>query len=223
MDERSPGGAVMYSFRRCPYAIRARMALAASGEDVELREVLLRSKPAPMLDAGVRGTVPLLVFATGEVLEESLDVMDWCLRRNDPRHWLRHRDDPERQALVDSNDGRFKAALDRYKYPQRYDLPDGSASGEEAAAALADLERTLVDRFVGGAEPDFFDAALFPFVRQFAAVDEARFEAWPLPKVQGWRTRMLQHPAFTRVMKKLPVWATETVGPRFVDTLVSDT
>lgn len=176
-----------------------------------------------MLEAGSHGTVPLLVFTDGTVLEESLDVMDWSLRGSDPKGWLRAREEPTRRALIETNDCRFKAALDRYKYPERYGLPNGKAAGDEAAAALAGLEAALTQPFLGGDDVDFFDAALFPFVRQFAAVDEARFDAWRLPNLAGWRRRMLEHPAFTQVMKKLPVWTPGEAGPRFRDTLARST
>jgi len=213
--------AILYSFRRCPYAMRARMALAVSGADPEQREVVLARKPVPMLEAGTAGTVPLLVLDEGTVLEESLDIMDWSLSVSDPCDWLRARQDPSLCALVELNDDRFKAAVDRYKYPQRRGLQRDDQAASEGATCLQALEQRLTQRYIGGSSPDFFDAALFPFVRQFAAVDEAWFNGLPLPNVQAWRAQMLVHPAFTTVMRKVPEWAVGAPPTRFRACLVS--
>ena len=126
---------ILYSFRRCPYAMRARMAVAVSGVHVELREVVLRDKPPEMLEASPKGTVPVLVLPDGGVLEQSLDIMRWALAHSDPKDWLTHDD----QNLVLATDGPFKEALDRYKYPHRYDLTDGSAHRDAALMHLGDV------------------------------------------------------------------------------------
>ncbi|WP_353618888.1 glutathione S-transferase N-terminal domain-containing protein [Paenacidovorax monticola] len=136
---------VLYSFRRCPYAMRARLAIAASGQQCELREVVLRDKPAALLQASPKGTVPVLVLPDGAVLEQSLDIMHWALARNDPQHWLDA--DPAQaramQALVAECDGAFKQALDRTKYPQRYPSEDPTPHRQRAEDWLVGLEQRL--------------------------------------------------------------------------------
>jgi glutathione S-transferase len=203
---------ILYSFRRCPYAMRARMAIAVSGVQVELREVVLRDKPPQMMEASPKGTVPVLVLPDGEVLEESLDIMHWALDRNDPEHWLAHADDE----LIATNDGPFKRALDRYKYPHRYDLPDGLAHREEGLSHLTSLNSTLSTApFLGGEQSGFTDIALFPFVRQFAATDQAWFDALPLPAVQNWLFWLAGSALFADVMARYPRWNAGVEAIRF--------
>nr|WP_315459202.1 glutathione S-transferase [uncultured Sphingorhabdus sp.] len=194
---------ILYSFRRCPYAMRARMAVAVSGVEVELREVVLRDKPAEMLESSPKGTVPVLVLNDGTVIDESLDVMHWALARHDPLSWLAHVD-AERIA---ANDGPFKHALDRYKYPHRYDLADGLEHRALGLAHLTDLENALSSApFLLGEQPGFTDIALFPFVRQFAATDTAWFDALPLPKVQAWLESLTGSALFAQIMGRYPQW-----------------
>jgi len=194
---------ILYSFRRCPYAMRARMAVAVSGTPVELREVVLRDKPAEMLEASPKGTVPVLVLPDGRVLEESLDIMRWALSQCDPEDWLRHHD----QNLVLASDGPFKQALDRYKYPHRYDLPNGTAHRDAALVHLGDLNDRLAGApYLGGAQPAFTDIALFPFVRQFAATDAEWFAALPLPALQGWLSALVGSDLFVSIMTRYPQW-----------------
>jgi len=217
---RPRASAVLYSFRRCPYAIRARMALAVAGQNPEIREIDLRNKPAPMLAASARGTVPVLVFEDGRALEESLDIMDWALRQHDPEAWLSTREDPELQQLLRDNDGPFKRALDRYKYPERYE--GASRTGARAAAGehLVRIEQRLQRAvFLGGTRLGFYDAALFPFVRQFAGVEPEWFASAPFPHVRAWRDQMLMAPAFARVMGKLRPWKPGDEALGFLDTL----
>ncbi len=194
---------VLYSFRRCPYAMRARMAVAGSGVRVELREVVLRDKPAEMLEASPKGTVPVLVLSDGRVLEESLDIMRWALSQGDPEGWLGHED----QNLISASDGPFKQALDRYKYPHRYDLTDGAVHRDAALGHLATLNALLTDApYLGGATPAFTDIALFPFVRQFAATDAAWFAALPLPALQSWLSALVGSELFAAIMTRYPQW-----------------
>ena len=194
---------VLYSFRRCPYAMRARMALVVSGTACELREVKLSDKPEAMLDASPKGTVPVLVLEGGEVVDESLAVMRRALSRNDPEGWL-ERDDA---ALVEHNDGAFKHALDRYKYPNRYDDCDPIPHRERGEAFL----RTLDERLAGkgqlcGKRRGFADVAIFPFVRQFANHDRAWFDALPLPHVQEWLAGHLESDLFKTAMQRQMPW-----------------
>jgi glutathione S-transferase len=193
---------ILYSFRRCPYAMRARMALLVSGVPVETREVKLSAKPAEMIAASPKGTVPVLVIADGIVIDESLDIMRWALRRHDPEHWLAGDD----RGLIEANDGPFKHHLDRYKYPHRH----GSDAGEHRAAGLAMLglleERLRAQPWLCGPARTLTDAALMPFVRQFAETDRVWFDAQPLPGVQRWLAEQLASPLFERAMVRLEPW-----------------
>ena len=140
---------VLYSFRRCPYAMRARMAVAVSGAEVELREVVLRDKPPEMLEASPKGTVPVLLLPDGNVLEESLDIMRWALGRNDPENWLAHVD----ADLIAANDGPFKQALDRYKYPHRYDSARWVGASRCGAGAFIRVGQAANHRTVSWRNP----------------------------------------------------------------------
>lgn len=185
--------------------MRARMAIAVSGLQVELREVVLRDKPAEMLEVSPKGTVPVLVLSDGRLCEESLDIMRWALAQNDPEHWLTHIDDD----LIAVNDGPFKQALDRYKYPHRYELEDGVDFRNSALPHLDDMNSQLSRTpFISGQTRGFTDIALFPFVRQFAATDQAWFDAQPLHALQNWILGLLQSDLFTRIMVRYPQWKT---------------
>lgn len=193
---------ILYSFRRCPYAIRARLALAVSGIAVEHREVRLRDKPAEMLAVSPKGTVPVLVLRDGGVIDESMDIMRWALVRNDPEAWLAG-DDPE---LIAANDGAFKHHLDRYKYPERF-AADGVDHRAAGLAILGDLEARLVERaYLGGERFGLADAAILPFVRQFAAVDRDWFAAQELPRVRAWLAPFVGSALFEGVMVVREVW-----------------
>lgn len=193
---------ILYSFRRCPYAMRTRMALAVSGTRCELREVALRAKPAAMLEASPKGTVPVLVLPDGGVLDESLDIMRWALARSDPEGWL-ERDDP---ALVAANDGPFKHDLDRYKYPEKHGA-DPLVHRQRALAFLRELEARLSrsDQLAGSIR-GLADAAIVPFVRQFAAVDRSWFGREQLPRVQAWLDAHLRSSLLAATMAKATPW-----------------
>lgn len=193
---------ILYSFRRCPYAMRARLALAMSGTRCELREVSLKAKPPAMLAASPKGTVPVLVLPGGTVLDESLDIMRWTLARRGPDNWLA-RDGAE---LIAANDGAFKHDLDRYKYPERH-AADPLVYREMGLAFLRALDARLTDGQLCGAAPGLADAAIFPFVRQFAAVDRAWFEAQPLPRLHVWLGGHLASDIFATIMKRLNFWS----------------
>jgi len=197
---------VLYSFRRCPYAMRARLALDVSGTAVEHREILLRDKPQAMLDASPKGTVPVLVLPDGAVLEESLDVMRWALVRHDPEHWLAP-PDADMAALVEGCDGPFKHHLDRYKYAARYEDADARTHRDAALDYLKSLDARLRSSpQLFGAEMSMADAAIFPFVRQFANTDRDWFDALDLPGLQPWLEAHLASARFARIMKKYPLW-----------------
>jgi glutathione S-transferase len=200
---------ILYSFRRCPYAIRARIAVRKSGVVVELREVVLRDKPESMLRASPKGTVPVLVLpGGGPVLDESLDVMRWALTLRDPDGWLADADAPAQQQWVATNDGPFKQALDRYKYPERHPARSQVESRDECVAALVrPMDACLAVRpFLAGERPGLADVALMPFVRQFAAVDAGWFAASGWEATRVWLDRWSSHPDFLGVMDKHPPW-----------------
>lgn len=200
---------VLYSFRRCPYAMRARLALQVSGLQCVLREVALKNKPAAMLAASPKGTVPVLVLPDGKVLEQSLDIMRFALHGHDPQAWLPQEEgDWARQcALVERNDTHFKAALDRYKYPQRFGLSDNSAYRLEGEQYLLELNDWLTSKpALAGAQFGFADAAIAPFVRQWAHTDAARFAEAPWPSLQAWLNAFEQSAVFAAVMQKYPDW-----------------
>jgi glutathione S-transferase len=208
---------VLYSFRRCPYAIRARLALWQAGIAVELREVVLRDKPAELLAISPKGTVPVLQLPDGRVIDESLDIMRWALERHDPDAWLGVAEADEQAALIERNDVDFKPLLDRYKYVDRH--PERTrAQWRDAAVAtfLAPLEAQLGGRrCLFGAAPSLADAAIFPFVRQFAGVDGGWFDQAPLPSLRAWLTRWCDGALFSAVMCRQPVWkAPESPGSK---------
>lgn len=200
---------VLYSFRRCPYAMRARLALAASGMVCELREVVLAHKPAALLLASPKGTVPVLVLPNGVVLEQSLDIMLYALRQNDPWQWLPSSEQAlsATLALIEQCDSRFKAHLDRYKYPNRYALPDGLADRAEGAIFLHRLNDVLATQcFLHGPHFGLADAAIAPFVRQFAHTDTAWFASQPWTALAAWLTAFETSKAYVQVMDKVPTW-----------------
>ncbi len=204
---------VLYSFRRCPYAMRARLALAVSGVDYELREVSLKSKPAEILTASPKGTVPVLVLPSGQVIDESLDIMRWALAQNDPYSWLTQGTLADMLASIADNDGKFKHALDRYKYPNRYPLESGGDAKAfaltqrvEAASWLQTLEPCLSQGWLFSPQPSLADMATLPFVRQFAHTDAAWFAAQPWPQLQAWLARFEASGLFESVMAKHELW-----------------
>jgi glutathione S-transferase len=213
-----PPLAILYSFRRCPYAMRARLAWLASGQTCELREVVLRNKPQALRDASAKATVPVLVLPDGTVIDESLAIMRWALERHDPLGWLRptQGDLAEMLALVHANDSVFKPQLDRYKYPQRFGLADGGAAHAAAVPWLQSLEQRLhAMPFLCGRHASLADMALAPFVRQFAGVDPTDFEAQPWPALQQWLRDWQASALFLEAMQKFDPWHEGTAGPRF--------
>jgi hypothetical protein len=189
--------------------MRARLALQAAGQAVEYREIVLKNKPSEMLRVSPKGTVPVLVLADGAVLEQSLDIMRWALERSDPLGWLSG-DETKRQntrALIAENDGEFKHHLDRYKYPHRYGLADGVAHRDLARGFLSRLQDQLaLDGFLSGPRFGLADAAIAPFVRQFAHTDAAWFAQQDWPALAQWLADFEASAAFAQIMQKHPVW-----------------
>ena len=201
---------VLYSFRRCPYAMRARMALKVSGVVVHLREVVLRDKPQALLECSAKGTVPVLMLADGTVIDESREIMQWALRFSDPEKWLPEDNNEQcslSKHLLDSNDFGFKNNLDRYKYPNRYpeQLPEYyRTQGEQFLAILESRLNTY--QFLIGDKVSMADIGIFPFIRQFANVDSDWFDQSPYPQLQAWLNRFIHSEIFNAVMEKYPPW-----------------
>jgi len=192
---------LLYSFRRCPYAMRARLALRYSGVCVRIIEVSLKAKPAEMLALSPKGTVPVL-SVNGEVIDESLAIMQWALAQHDPDNW-RLQGDPSVLALIDENDQGFKYHLDRYKYAERYPEYPMEHYRAEGEVFLQKLEGLLEDRaYLLAHHPSLADMAMAPFVRQFAHVDRDWFARAPYPRLQRWLEAFLQSPLFIGVMAK---------------------
>jgi len=194
---------ILYSFRRCPYAIRARLAVAASGQQVELREIFLRDKAPAFLATSPSATVPCLQDAEA-VIDESLDVMKWALAKSDPEDWL---DMPAAgHDLIAEADGPFKQALDRTKYASRYPDADPEDQRAQAHAFLHKLNNQLTTPFLFGETATLADMAILPFVRQFAFIDKARFDAQDWPNLSRWLEAFLVSDRFQSIMTKYPKW-----------------
>ena len=202
--------AILWSFRRCPYAMRARLAIKASGFSVGLREIVLRDKPAPFLAASAKGTVPVLVLPEGRVIDESLDVMFHVLGANDPQGWLDiyHTDTSFVEAELDALDHQFKHHLDRYKYATRYDDVDETEHRTKGAAFLAKWNDKLQNQAaLSGDKMGLLDFATLPFIRQFRIADPTWFDAQDWPHLQAHLHRFLESSLFLSVMEKYKPWA----------------
>ena len=200
---------ILYSFRRCPYAMRARMALVASGTPCRLREIVLRDKPDEMLAASPKGTVPVVVLPDDAVVDESLDVMQWSLGLNDPDDWLIPPTETvdDMMALIRQCDDQFKHNLDRYKYDTRYPGEKSTDHRQEGLLFLELLNGHLKGQpFLFGERACLADVAIFPFIRQFANTDRAWFDSLPLPELQDWLALWLDSEVFSKVMTKFPLW-----------------
>jgi len=198
----------LYSFRRCPYAMRARLGIVLAGIQVELREIVLRHKPAHMLAISPKGTVPVLQLAGNgkHVLEESRDILQWALEQQDPQGLL-NTDLARAQALIDKNDNEFKHWLDRYKYFDRYPELTQSEYRQRGEVFLQELEHLLAQQpYLLGPRISIADLGIMPFVRQFAHVDRDVFYNLPYPHLQQWLKHWLEHPAFVQTMVKYKPW-----------------
>ncbi len=201
---------ILYSFRRCPYAIRARLALRFAGQPFELREVLLKDKPQAMLELSPKGTVPVMQLADC-VIDESLDVMRWALADHEKSSELDH---PLARQIVRQNDFDFKPILDKYKYFDRYPEFSQQYYFEQAQVFLHDLEENMHSDehqqfFLGSPELSPLDLAIAPFIRQFAMVDRVRFDQLPFPKLISWLDQILASELFLSVMHKASLWSPE--------------
>ena len=198
--------AILYSYRRCPYAMRARMALKYASIEVEIREISLRDKPASMLQISPKGTVPVLQLGD-LVIEQSVEIMHWALGQSDPDGWLLV-DQQLANAWLTTNDGPFKKLLDQYKYPNRHPELNQPEVLDSAVALMLDPMETVLRKqaFLMGEHLSWIDVALFPFIRQFSMVNLEQFETLPLPKLKHWLAKQLESKLFQSVMHKYPVW-----------------
>ena len=197
----------LYSFRRCPYAMRARLGLLFAELSVELREITLKNKPEQMLGISPKGTVPVLQLADGTVIEESAEIMMWALEQNDPQGLLNEKISSEANALVAQNDNEFKQWLDRYKYADRHVEMTQTEYRQKGEIFLQDLEALLTkNTYLLGNSVTVADIAIMPFVRQFAHVDRDIFYSLPYPKLQLWLQHWLEHPLFVQAMTKFQPW-----------------
>ena len=216
MNEEWP---ILWSFRRCPYAMRARLALKSAGMTVVLREILLRDKPDAFLAASKSATVPVLELRDGRVIEESLDIMFWALQEaGDPAGWLSGWSlrKQETQAFLEELDGEFKTDLDRYKYASRYSADTQTAlelaniHRDRGCGFLTRIEERLAkEPFLNGSTPGLEDYAALPFVRQFRIADMNWFDQQYWPALHDWLNTFLNSPAFADVMQKYTPWQTD--------------
>lgn len=198
---------VLYSFRRCPYAMRARMAIWISQQTCELREVQLRNKPPSMLEASSKGTVPILILHSNKVIDESLDIIDWALDLNDPDEWKRSKDAPVTHALITMNDGEFKLHLDRYKYARRYDDEDPQFHREKCLSFITTIDQILAhSKYMYDDQISYIDIALLPFIRQFRIADPDWFDELPYTHIQSWLHTFLESDLLKDCMKKYKFW-----------------
>lgn len=197
----------LYSFRRCPYAMRARLGLLFAELPVALREITLKNKPAHMLAISPKGTVPVLQLADGVVIEESRDIMEWALEQQDPQELLNPKTLHQGNTLIEQNDQEFKHWLDRYKYADRHLEMTQTEYRQKGEAFLQILEALLTkNTYLLGDSVTIADIGIMPFVRQFAHVDRDIFYSLPYPKLQIWLKNWLAHPLFIQAMTKFQPW-----------------
>jgi glutathione S-transferase len=197
---------VLYSYRRCPYAMRARMVLQYAGIDVDIREISFRDKPKHLLSISPKGTVPVLVLSDAQIIDESLDIIDWALDQQDVDGWL-SADIDLTKALIVENDTVFKASLDAYKYPERNAEKTQAEHRAVGEVFLQKLEARLeMSDGLFGSLPTLADIAIFPFVRQFRGVDIVWFEASPYKQLNAWLTTLIESELFVSIMQKHPTY-----------------
>ena len=197
----------MYSFRRCPYAMRARLGILFAELQIELREITLKNKPPQMLAISPKGTVPVLQLLDGTVIEESREIMIWALAQQDPQGLLHDAALHEANALIDKNDNEFKYWLDRYKYADRHLEMTQTEYRQKGEVFLQLLEELLTKNpYLLGKGITLADIGIMPFVRQFAHVNRDVFYNLPYPNLQRWLQDWLQHPLFLQAMTKFQPW-----------------
>ena len=198
---------ILYSFRRCPYAMRARLAICIAQQSLTLREITLKDKPNSMLEYSPKGTVPVLVLSNKEVIDESLDIMIWALEKNDPEGYLDASKVHDMRTLIAENDGTFKRTLDRYKYADRFPENSQIEYRSQGESFLSQLEERLEShQFLFSDQACLADIAIFPFIRQFAHVDLAWFENSQYTQLNRWLADYKKSSIFLQVMTKYAAW-----------------
>ncbi len=198
---------LLYSFRRCPYAMRARLGILFAEQQVELREIVLKNKPSQMLAISPKGTVPVLKLTDGKVIEESFDIMIWALAQKDSQGLLDAKVLDQANVLIDKNDNEFKHWLDRYKYADRHPEMTQTEYRQRGEVFLQTLEELLTkSTYLLGDKVTIADIGIMPFVRQFAHVDRDVFYSLPYPNLQRWLKHWLEHPMFLQIMTKYQPW-----------------
>ena len=207
-DSRIP---ILWTFRRCPYAMRTRLAIRSSGVQVYMREIVLRDKPVEFVCDSAKATVPVLRLPSGQILEESIDIMQWALDQNDPDNWLKilHSRQEHARLFLTNLDGPFKHNLDRYKYASRYGLQskESMAHREEGSKFLTKINEWLTETpFLSGDSQGFLDIASLPFVRQFRIANPGWFDQQNWPQLHDWLQKFLSSKQFSVIMEKLKPW-----------------
>lgn len=200
---------ILYTFRRCPYAIRTRMAIKSSQITVEIREIELKNKPREFLELSPKGTVPVLLTDSGQVLEESLDIINWALDSNDPNNLLSECNLSKSQfkELLKKLDDDFKINLDKYKYPNRYQGVDRNFNRDANLNFLANLDNLLKkSKYINCNHLTLIDYLIFPFIRQFRNVDENWFDCLNFNYLKKWLNNLMESEDFKSIMKKYTVW-----------------
>ena len=200
---------ILYTFRRCPYAMRARFAIRSSQIIVEVREIKLQEKPSEFLKSSLKGTVPILIKKSGEVLEESLDIINWALNTNDPDKWLAKGklESHEIAKLLDDLENKFKPNLDKYKYPNRFSGVDQFLYRNKNLCFLEKLNSQLEkNKSLNCEHLTLLDYAIFPFVRQFRNVDQEWFEKLNFIFLNKWINQIIDSQDFSSIMKKFKKW-----------------
>lgn len=204
---------ILYSFRRCPYAMRARLALAFSGQSYLLREVNLKNKPEALLSTSPKGTVPVMVLPQGPILEESLEIVAWALKLNrddgikaDPKH------------LISTLHQEFLLPLNHYKYPDRYGFDKGEPFRMACEPYVLKINQALEKNLcLYSDQPTYSDFAIFPLIRQFWLVDKIWFDKSPYNEVKRWLYWFMDHPLFHKIMVKYDPWTPEQGQGIFVE------
>lgn len=200
---------ILYSFRRCPYAMRARLAIKASGIIVEIREVELKNKPKEFLGISPKATVPIVCISSKQIIEESLDIMEWALKINDPLKLLKYEklNRIEIHNILNKLENEFKQNLDRYKYSSRFDLPSPKLYRDKNLQTLNEFNNLLQNnKGICSSHLSLLDYAVFPFIRQFRNVNSVWFDSLELKFLQTWLYELIDSDEFSSIMKKYEIW-----------------
>ena len=209
MNQKIP---ILFSFRRCPYAMRARIAIKLCSLECEIREINLKLKNKEFLELSPKGTVPVLVLPDDKIIEESMDIIHWAISNNDPynlklKNLEIYNKDME---LISIFDNEFKYHLDRYKYNSRYKGINKEEHKYKARDLLVNLNNSLKEKqWLNGENISISDISILPFIRQYRIADIKWFdEKLELPNINRWLDKFLNSKIFNNVMKKYKIWET---------------